>query len=302
MLTESPGFTWPLLVIDLDSKQLRSFLCLAAERSFSEAAKHVGCSQATMSVRIQKLEDLFGTRLFHRGPHEVQLTAEGRELLPDIRMVVDLQDRMYERMRSTRVLGKVRLGVADGYEAAILPGLLKYMIQNYATAELDIQCRPSWRLEQMINARTLDLAIVTLQEVEPFAVELCRAQLYWVAAPKVEFDPLLPLPVAWDRENRVLRSAAAAALKGQNIAYREILCNADSRVVQAAVESGIAVTVMVDGTVPKTLRVMSDPLLLPPLGKAPIQLLERPGLQSEASEVIKRKVKRAYQEVGPPFA
>ena len=289
-------------MFDVDTKQLRSFLCLATERSFSEAARQIECSQATMSLRIQKLEDALGIRLFHRGHHEVKLTAEGLALLPDIQTVVDLQDRMYERMQSMRTLGKIRLGIAEGYEAELLPGLLKYMFKNHAAAELDIQCRPSWRLQQMINARTLDLAIVTLLEEAPLAVELCWSQLYWVAAPELELDPLMPVPVAWHPVNCFFRSSAAAALKDQGKAYRELLCNADSRVVRAAVESGVAVTVMAERTVPKTLRVMSDPLLLPPLGRAPIQLLERPGLESEASVVIKREVMRTYREAGTPSA
>ena len=171
------------LMIDLDTKQLRSFLCLAVERSFSEAARQLGCSQATMSVRIQKLEETFGVRLFDRGPHEVKLTAEGRDLLPDIRALVDMQDRMYERTQTRRVIGQIRIGIAESYEASLLPGLLKYMQQNYAAAELDITCRPSWRLQQLIEARTLDLAVVTLPEESQSAVVLRRPQLHWVAAP-----------------------------------------------------------------------------------------------------------------------
>ena len=243
---------YSISMIDVDTKQLRSFLCLATERSFSEAARHIECSQATMSLRIQKLEDALGIRLFHRGRHEVKLTAEGLDLLPDIQKVVDLQDRMYERVQSTRALGKVRLGIAEGYEVELLPELLKYMFQNHAAAELDIRCRPSWRLQQMINARVLDLAIVTLlPEKAPLAVELCWSQLYWVAAPGMELDPLMPVPVAWNSGNCFFRSAAVAALKGQGKAYRELLCNDDSRVVQAAVESGVAVTVMAEKTFPR---------------------------------------------------
>ena len=135
-----------------------------------------------MSIRIQKLEDALGIRLFERGPHEVTLTAEGRDLLPDFRAFVDMQDRMYERTRSSREFGSVRLGVAEGYEAALLPRLLKHMWQEYAPAELDIRCQPSWRLQQMIEARTLDLAVVTLLEEASSAVTLCRTPLHWVAA------------------------------------------------------------------------------------------------------------------------
>lgn len=283
-------------MIDLDTRQLRSFLCLAAERSFSKAAQQIGCSQATMSVRIQKLEDVLGTRLFDRGPHEVKLTAEGRDLLPDIRSLVDMQDRMYERLQSTRVIGMVRLGVAEGCETGLLPGLLRYMLQNHADAELDIHCRPSWRLRQMVEARTLDLAVVALVDEVPSAAVLCRPRLHWVCAPEFAIDPLMPVPIAWNTEHCFLQAAAAAAFKNHGIAYREVLSSSDSRVVQATVDAQMAVTVMAEGTVPKSLRVMSTPSVLPPLAKGCIQLLERPSLQSEAAAMTKRQIERAYRE------
>ena len=289
-------------MIDLDTKQLRSFLCLAAERSFSKAARHIGCSQATMSLRIQKLEQELGIRLFDRGPQQVKLTAEGRDLLPEVRALIDMQDRMYERVQSRRVIGGVKLGIAEGYEASLLPGLLGYMLRNHASAELEIRCRPSWRLQQMIEARTLDLAVVTLPEEAPAARILCRPQLHWVASPEFKTDPLIPVPVAWYRDNCFFQSAGIAALKSRGIAYREVLSNMDSRVIRATVEAGVAVTVMAEGTVPSTLNVMSTPSILPPLGKALVQLLERPGLQSEAAAVVKREISRAYTESGVPAA
>ena len=248
-----------------------------------------------MSVRIQKLEEALGMRLFDRGPHEVKLTPEGRDLLPDIRDLVDMQDRMYERIQTRRVIGQVRLGVAEGYEASLLPGLLKYIQENHAAAELDIMCRPSWRLQQLIESRTLDLAVVTLLEEAPSAQELHRPQLHWVAAPELTVDPSIPVPVAWHRDKCFFRAAGIAALKGQGIAYREVLSSDDSRVIRAAVEAGTAVTVMAEGTVPKTLGEMSMSSALPPLGKACVQLLERPGLQSEAWAVVKRETIRAFQ-------
>ena len=249
-----------------------------------------------MSVRIQKLEETFGIRLFDRGPHEVKLTAEGRDLLPDIRSLVDMQDRMYERIQTKRVIGQVRLGVAEDYEAWLLPDLLRYMQQNHAAAELDITCRPSWRLQQLIESRTLDLAVVTLLEEASSAVELHRPQLHWVSGPLLTLDPSMPVPVAWHRGKCLFQAAGVAALKSQGIAHREVLHSDDSRVIQAAVEAGIAVTVMAEGTVPKTLAVNSASTVLPPLGKACVQLLERPGLQSEAGAVVKRELIRAFQE------
>ncbi len=248
-----------------------------------------------MSVRIQKLEEALGVRLFDRGPHEVKLTPDGRDLLPDIRDLVDMQDRMYERLQTSRVVGQVRLGVAEGYETSLLPGLLTYMQKNHAAAELDITCRPSWRLQQLIDSRTLDLAVVTLPEESASAVELQRPQLHWVSAPGLALDPSLPVPIAWHREKCFFRAAGIAALKGEGTTWREVLSSDDSRVIRSAVEARTAVTVMAEGTVPDSLAPMASSSVLPPLGRACVQLLERPGQQSEAWAVARRELIRAFQ-------
>lgn len=283
-------------MIDLDTKQLHSFLRLAETRSFSKAARHIGCSQATMSVRIQKLEEAFGARLFERSHHEVKLTAEGSDLLPDIRSLVDLQDRMIGRLQSKRIIGEVRLGIAEGLETPLLSGLFGYMLRNHAAAELDVHCLPSWRLQQMTENRSLDLAVVALHEETPAAAVLSRPQLHWVRAPAFALDPSMPIPVAWNTDNCFLQAAAAAAFDDRGIACREVLRSADPRVVQAAVEAEMGVTVMAEGTIPRSLSVMSEPSALPPLGRGCIQLLEGLDRRSEAVATVKRQIERAYTE------
>ena len=276
--------------------RLSCFARGSVERSFSEAARQLGCSQATMSVRIQKLEETFGVRLFDRGPHEVKLTAEGRDLLPDIRALVDMQDRMYERTQTRRVIGQIRIGIAESYEASLLPGLLKYMQQklrrrgtrHYVPAELASatthrgahagSCRRDVAGGIAVSCST-PAASASLGGRPGAGTRSLDAGTRRLASEQM----LLP--------GRGSRCASRAL----GIAYREVLCSDDSRVIQAAVGAGTAVTVMAEGTVPKTLSVMSASSLLPPLGKACIQLLERPGLQSEARAVVKREFIRAYQ-------
>lgn len=86
--------------IDLDIKLLRSFLCVASEESISKAARVLGCARGTVSLRIDALERELGVRLFHRGRGGVTPTAAGRDLLPEIRALVDSLDGLVERVRS----------------------------------------------------------------------------------------------------------------------------------------------------------------------------------------------------------
>lgn len=80
---------------------LRTFLSVAVEGSFFAASRMLGCSQATASLRVKKLEERLQARVFKRGgSRAVQLTATGRELLPDAEAMVALHDRIVGRYRA----------------------------------------------------------------------------------------------------------------------------------------------------------------------------------------------------------
>ncbi|MDC0435339.1 LysR family transcriptional regulator [bacterium] len=59
---------------------LRLFLAVACEGSLNSAAKHLSASPATLSRRINKLENQTGRTLFHRHSSRYELTADGASL------------------------------------------------------------------------------------------------------------------------------------------------------------------------------------------------------------------------------
>ena len=289
-------------MIDVDTKLFRSFLCIAAEQSFSMAARRLGYSQATMSLHIRSLEEKLGARLFHRSPHSVTLTAEGRRLLPEIQALVDMHDRMVGHPRSGLVYGQVRLGVEEACAVPLLSRLLKFAVEEHPSMDLDVRCQPSERLGHMVEARLLDLAVVCLSREEPSTPVLQRPQLHWVASPDFRLDGEAPVPVAWGEKDSPFRAAGIAELSRHRIACREVFRSSDEQAVKVAVAAGVAITVMAEGTIPASLAVLSPRPTLPPLGKAFIQLLERPGPHSPAAEAVRRKIIDAYRESDAPVS
>ena len=207
-----------------------------------------------------------------------------------------MHDRMVGRLRSGPVYGQVRLGVEEACAVSLLPGLLNYAAEEHPSMDLDVRCQPSERLGQMVEARLLDLAVVFLQHEEPSALILAQPQLHWVASPDFQLDGEAPVPVAWGEKGSAFRAVGIAELSRHGVASREIFRSSDDQAVKVAVAAGVAVTVMAEGTIPDTLKVLLPRANLPPLGKAFIQLLERPGPHSEATEMVKRKIVDTYRE------
>jgi len=269
---------------DIDTKLLRSFLTVTAERSFSRAATRLSCSQATMSQRILQLEALLGVSLFRRDYHDVTLTRAGQDLRAEAQAVVDAHDGLIARVTRGRVIGSVRLGIAEDYVLPMLPQLWRTMRQRLPGVEISVLTGLSRDLCRQVEARALDMAVVTLPEILPMASVLTKPPLLWVAAPAFEMPEDGVLPLALFPEGCAFRAAALPILTQP---HRLALVSASGQVIHAAVVAGLAATVMAAGTVPQDLAPLSG---LPDLPLTCIQIVARTQGLSPAAEAVRALV------------
>ena len=251
-----------------------------------------------MSLRLQALEEKLGVRLLDRGPRDVRLTSAGRSLLPEVRALLDMHDRMVSRLSASPVVGPIRLGIGKDCVATFLPRLMRDISKDCSGVRLDILCRTSGCLQRMIEAHKLDLAVLILPGNAVSGLNLCRPNLQWVGSPGFALDLRLPVPLVWHEKDSCFRASGTAALESSGISYREVLFGSDERVGLAAVEAGTAVTVMAEGTVRALLKPLCPHSGLPQLGQASVRLLERPGAESAAAEAVKRNMVKACRGAG----
>lgn len=72
-----------------DLLDVRAFVEVASQASFSRAAERLNQPRATVSRRITRLEDRVGLRLFERTTRSVQITPPGKLLLEHAQRIVD---------------------------------------------------------------------------------------------------------------------------------------------------------------------------------------------------------------------
>jgi DNA-binding transcriptional LysR family regulator len=68
----------------MELAQIRYFLALCKEQSFSRAAQRCGVAQPSLSNAIKRLEQELGGPLFHRGRLNCRLTALGQAVRPHL--------------------------------------------------------------------------------------------------------------------------------------------------------------------------------------------------------------------------
>jgi LysR family transcriptional regulator, hydrogen peroxide-inducible genes activator len=66
----------------MELRQIKYFLAVCEERSFTRAARRCRVAQPSLTESIQKLESELGNELFHRGHRNTEISEFGRSLRP----------------------------------------------------------------------------------------------------------------------------------------------------------------------------------------------------------------------------
>ena len=113
--------------MSIDLKQLKYFLAVAEEKSFSRAAERLHISQPPLSQQIMKLESALGVRLFARTTRSVELTAAGKALMTDARALLAGMRMTIDTIRQIDrgEVGRLRVGIVGSAMWGPIPGMLE---------------------------------------------------------------------------------------------------------------------------------------------------------------------------------
>lgn len=91
-------------------EDLYAFLKVSESNGFSQAARQLELPVSVLSKRVARLEDTLGVRLFQRSTRAVQLTEEGRSLVPQVqRLLGDIKEIEEQFADAGELKGPVRL-------------------------------------------------------------------------------------------------------------------------------------------------------------------------------------------------
>ncbi|CCP03906.1 Uncharacterized HTH-type transcriptional regulator yfeR [Erwinia amylovora Ea644] len=167
-------------------RQLRVFVAVARQGSFSQAGQLIGLSQSAVSHSIKELESEMAIRLLDRTTREVLLTEAGEQLASRLERILEelnttlLDVRSYGQQRS----GTVRVAASQTISAHLMPQCLASGQLRYPEIKIMLRDRPQqWVLQSIRHAEVdFGIAIGPLQAddlqceailEEPFLL-LCR--------------------------------------------------------------------------------------------------------------------------------
>ena len=151
--------------MEISTRELRAFLTLAEENSFTRAAALCHLSQPAFSALIKALEDTLGLRLFDRSTRHVELTPEGRDFAVSARRVMsEFEDAIVTvRESSDRKRGFVSIALLPSLAASWLPGVMAKFRDAYPGIQISVRDVLSEACIDDVRSRKADFCIAARQ-------------------------------------------------------------------------------------------------------------------------------------------
>ena len=124
----------------MDTQNLRAFMLVAQQGSFSAAAEKLHLTQPAVSKRIALLEEHLEVELFDRIGRNVSLTEAGHALLPFAQSVEQELRAAEQAVRDLDgdVAGKLQLATSHHIGLHRLPPVLSQFKQSFPAVHIDI--------------------------------------------------------------------------------------------------------------------------------------------------------------------
>jgi len=152
----------------MDINQLRTFLAVAANGSFYEAATRLYVTQSTVSSRIQGLEDYLGAKLFVRNRSGATLTPAGSRFMHHAKSIMlTLEQAKHDVGLPSRYRASITIGARIALWEVFLP---RWVGEMRRTAP-DISIRSEIGFEDDLMRRviegTVDVALMYTPQHSP---------------------------------------------------------------------------------------------------------------------------------------
>jgi len=152
----------------MDLSALEVFMAVAAEQSFSTAARKLYRTQPAVSLAVRRLEEQLGETLFDRRGKVPTLNDAGRLLLEYGQRFMNLREEARAALAELRDLkrGKIRIGANETGALYLLPLIARYR-RRFPDIKVEVVRSVSRRIPEELLKRTLDLGVLSYEPSDP---------------------------------------------------------------------------------------------------------------------------------------
>lgn len=283
----------------IEPELLRSFLAITETGSFSEAAVQVGRTQSAVSMQMKRLEEVLGRPVFERNGRTVKLSRDGEVLVGHARRILRAHQEALSAFMESELAGGVVLGTPDQYAATFVPPILARFAETHPRIHVEVRCEVSDVLLRQVNTNALDLTLLTYGHHIHEGTLLWREPMVWVTSAQHCAHEQTPLPLAVFQGGCWYREALVNTLGQIGRPYRIAYSSLSLAGIEAALRSGLAVSVLPASNVAPGFRVLGPDQDYPELPPNQISLKRASGSRSPVVDALERHILETCQSELP---
>lgn len=254
-----------------DLELLQTLVCVVDEGSFTRAAERVHRTQSTVSQQIRKLEESVGQVLLvrDRSGQQVSATEHGELLTHYARRLLNLSREAREALNTEASVVPVRLGVPEDFDAIRMASMLSGFVRARPEARLETVSGMSTDLRRQLENGEIDIALVKREAGSGECYASWPEPLVWVCGESQDLQ-VETLPLALFPQGCIYRQRAIRTLDKARRSWRVAFGSHSLTGIQAAVTSGLGISILPKSAVLPSHRICSE---LPPVPPSELALI-----------------------------
>lgn len=147
----------------ISNENIKVILNVAELGNIQKTADTLGYTHSGVSYIVNSVEKELGIRIFHRKYGGVELTNDGRSLIPWMRQINNSENALLNRAEELRDLnaGTIRIAAFNSAAVHILPDMVKRFKDKYPRINIEfIFTEDDAEIQSMIDSGTADLGFM----------------------------------------------------------------------------------------------------------------------------------------------
>lgn len=143
--------------------QLEYIVAVDTYKSFVLAAEKCFVTQPTLSMQVQKLEDVLGVKIFDRTRQPIAPTEVGMEIIAQARVMLAESYKIKEIVtdRQKELTGELKVGIIPTIAPYLLPRIIARFVEQYPQVKLVVWEQNTENIIQQLKLGTIDCGILS---------------------------------------------------------------------------------------------------------------------------------------------
>ncbi|GAB4538542.1 MAG: selenium metabolism-associated LysR family transcriptional regulator [Thermodesulfovibrionia bacterium] len=253
----------------MDDHKLKIFCIVAETKSFSKASEIIRLTQPAVSLQIQALEEMYGTKLFNRSGCVITLTKAGEMLYKYAKEINALyaaaEKEIGEYTGVTK--GVISVGASSTIGNYILPYVVAEFRRKYPKVGVHLYVGNTKNVVEYLNAGNVDIGLVegdvkkqklVVDKLIPDEMVLIMSPYHqWAKNSAVSIMSIAKEPLIFREEGSGTRQMIEKYFLKHGISPQQIriaLIMGSTESIKGAVEEGLGVSIVSRWAVKKEVR------------------------------------------------